>query len=166
MLESTIAAIRVATIMWITLNETDLQGKLAGPELTAIQTVALSDGQTNPVQEVLNDTAEFVRGFVANQPRNIPLGNGVTVPSKLKSAALAIAVHEACSRLPTRVLLTPDRIRQYDNAIHLLERVADGRFAVDRPAPDQIDTVEAINAVYPAWKRNMPPRRFADERGV
>jgi hypothetical protein len=106
--------------------------KLSGAELSALQTAALGDGQTDPVPGIVTVVIDEVRGYVAANPRNV-LGADGTVPSKLVSAALAIMRHRVCTRLPVKSLLTDERISEKNDAIRLLERTADGKFAIEDP---------------------------------
>ena len=152
--------------MWINLMPEDILTRLAAPEASAVQTVVLATGQENPVAEVINEVSELVRGYTANAPRNLPLGSGTSIPYKLKGAAISLIVFRLCSRLPTKILATEQRRQLNDESLHLLERVAEARFAVDRPAPDQIDRVESIGTLYPSFSTMGRRPKFRDERGV
>ncbi len=151
---------------WIDIQLEDILNRLTGPEVAAIQTKALATNQTDPIPEIIQSVSEEVRGYVANCPRNIPLGNGITIPSKLRDAAISLIIVRAAGRLPTKLLLTDERVRQNAEAITLLTRVADCKFAIDRPDPNQLDT-EAIGVLYPSFHANRR-RRFGihHEHGI
>lgn len=118
---------------WITLAESDVQTRLAGAELTALKTVALSSGQTNPLPEIISEVIQEVRGRVAGCQNN-RLGDGATIPSELKSAALAMIRYRLATRLPVSSLLTDDRREENKQAISTLGAVARCEFRIEQPA--------------------------------
>lgn len=118
---------------WNTLTEAKFLEHLTGPELTAIKTAALATAQTEPLTAMLAKVVQEVRGYVAANGTN-SLGEGVTIPDELESAALAIARYRALNRLPIRSLLTETRITEYKDALTLLRDVAAGKFSVEQPA--------------------------------
>jgi hypothetical protein len=144
----------------------DIAERLTQPEIIALQTKVLAPGQTSPIDDVIIECCDECRGYVANAPRNIPMGSGLSIPSKLKGAVLSLIVVRAASRLPTKIMQTEAREKASNEAIHLLERVADSKFAVDRPSADQIDHVESINSAYPAFSANTRRRTFRNQFGV
>ena len=103
---------------WQSLTSADVLSKLSGAELSALQTAALGDGQSDPVPGIIQAVVDEVRGYVAANHDN-QLGAAGTIPSKLVSAALAIIRHRLCTRLPVASLLTEQRIREKDDAIRL-----------------------------------------------
>jgi phage gp36-like protein len=117
---------------WITITSTDVQTRLTGVELSALQKVALAPGQPDPLDDVISKVVDEVRGYIAANPKNT-LGGADTVPQKLLSASLAIIRYRLATRLPVKSILTEDRVKENADAIRLLERVADGKFAVEDP---------------------------------
>ena len=117
---------------WSAITATEVKTRLTGAELTALQTVALASGQTDPLVEIIEQVVDEVRGYISANTSNT-LGASGTVPSKLISAALAIIRYRLCTRLPVKSLLTEDRVKENKAAIRLLEQVAAGKFAIEDP---------------------------------
>lgn len=136
---------------WQSLTTDDVLSKLAGPELAALQSAALADGQSDPVPGIIQVVVDEVRGYVAAHSQN-RLGDAGTIPSKLVSATLAIIRHRICTRLPVASLLTEQRIREKDDAIRLLERVADGRYSIEDPVTGEPSAIKVEQASTPVRK--------------
>jgi len=117
--------------MWISITTADIQTRLAGAEVEALRTAALADDQADPLPEIVSQVVDEVRGYVA--AGGYTLGDGETVPSKLFSATLAMVRFRCATRLPG-YQMDENRRREYEDAIRLMERVADGRYAVEEPA--------------------------------
>jgi phage gp36-like protein len=118
---------------WQTITESNVQTKLAGAELTALQSSALATGQASPLAETITTVIDEIRGYIAANHANT-LGTAGTIPSKLVSAAVVIIRYRLCTRLPVKSLLDENRVREYQDAIKLLERVADGKFSIEDPS--------------------------------
>lgn len=114
---------------WVTITETDLRTRLSDPEITRWKSYFTGPGKTDPVPGIITQVVDEVRGYVA--VRNT-LGDGATVPSKLVSTAVVIIRHRFLNSLPG-VTISEDRKKEYEEARALLERVADGKFAVEEP---------------------------------
>lgn len=143
---------------WISIDESDVQSRLAGAELAAFKTRALAAGQTNPLPEIITQTIDEVRGYVA--VRN-SLEEGEKIPSKLKSATLALIVFRLITRLPLQV--SQDRRDENDRAQDLLKEVAAGRFRVEEP---ETTSSESIASQRPSITE--PERNFTrdDQDGI
>lgn len=117
--------------MWITVTEDMVKTRLAGAELTALRTAALSVGQVDPLAEVIAEVVNEVRGYVAACKAN-QLESGTKIPEKLKTAALARIVFELATRLPVKFI---NDVRKDANtaAKRLLEQVAQCAFAIEEP---------------------------------
>lgn len=126
---------------WVTLTQDDLLAKLTAPELTAVKTKALAEGQENPVPEELANCIQEIRGRVAACGNNT-LGAGATIPHELVPAALAILRFRVLSRLPISTLITPAREREYNDALSLLKDVAACRFSIEQP---ETETTQKIS---------------------
>ena len=133
---------------WSTITSTNVKTRLAGAELTALQTSALASGQADPLIEVTANVIDEVRGYIAANPKNT-LGAASTVPSKLVSATLAIIRYRLATRLPTKAFLTQDRVDENNAAIRLLEQVAAGKFAVEDPSSGDTSGVHFEQASTP-----------------
>ena len=117
---------------WVTLTEAKFLAQCTGAETNALKSAALAAGQTEPLTETLANIVQQVRGYVAANSAN-RLGDGVTVPQELLSAAVAMARYVALNRLPVKSLLTDTRITEYKDALTLLRDVAAGRFRIEQP---------------------------------
>lgn len=117
---------------WLAITEDFVKTKLSGPELNALRTAALAEGQADPLAEIIEDVVKEVRGYVAGCKANT-LGAGLTVPDKLKTATMSRIRFELATRLPVKTLLTDDRRTANQDAIKLLTRVAECGFAIEEP---------------------------------
>jgi hypothetical protein len=138
---------------WIAITEDDVKTRLAGAELAAYKSAALAQGQANPLPEVIAQVVSEVRGYIAANQRNF-LSLGELIPDKLLSATLAIIRYRLLTRLPIPV--AEDRKQESEAAIRLLERVADGKFAIEEPDDVSDDVLPA-----PAPRITTPTRRFS-----
>ena len=118
---------------WITLSQTNVLAALTGPEVTALQTAALGDGQPDPLADTILKVIQEVRGYVAGNQMN-RLGEGATIPQELESDAIAIIRYRALNRLPDVGLLTESRRAEYRDALAHLKDVARGLVRLEVPA--------------------------------
>jgi hypothetical protein len=140
---------------WITLTSDDVKRSLSGAELGALRTAALASGQTDPLPTVIADVVNEIRGYIAACDRNT-LGEGATIPDKLKNAALSRIRYEAFTRLPvTRGLLTQDRVDANSAAIALLRDVAGCRFAIEEPTTASTESISAPSPSVGTRTRNF-----------
>lgn len=147
--------------MWTEITEDLVKTRLAGAEVTALQTAALAAGQTDPLPEIVTQVVDEVRGYIA--AGGFGLEEGAKVPSKLVSATLAVIRYRLATRLPARSLLTEERKAENDAAIRLLERVADGKFAVEEPAAASSET---IGGASPSMTAKTRVFTRTDEDGI
>jgi phage gp36-like protein len=145
---------------WQSISTDDIKTRLAGAEVSALQTAALASGQTDPLPEVVAQVVDEVRGYVA--AGGIPLGAASTIPAKLLSAALAIVRFRLATRLP-RFPFDDNRKTEYRDAVALLGRVADGRFLVEEPTT--LDT-ESTAAPSPSVTAKTLTHQRANEDGL
>jgi hypothetical protein len=115
---------------WIPITADDVATKLAGEELKAAREAALGDGQIDPLPDVIEEVVQEVRGYVGTV---YTLSAGLTIPQKLRGAALVLIRDRLLSRFPTSSLSTEDRRAQVQAAYQLLRDVASRRFQVDAP---------------------------------
>jgi phage gp36-like protein len=123
---------------WVEITEADVQTRLAGAELSAYRSAAKASGQADPLSEIITAVVDEVRGYIAACDRNT-LGAGTTIPSKLKSATLNLIRYRLITRLP--IAISDERKEEYRDAINLLERVSDCRFAVEDPITESTETI-------------------------
>lgn len=117
---------------WIELTVERVQGRLTGPELTAMRQAALGQDQPDPLPEIIAQVTAETRGYVA-ACRSNRLGPAGTIPPQLEGAALNLIRHRLATRLPTDRLLTEARKNEREAAIQLLRDVAACRFTVEQP---------------------------------
>ena len=127
---------------WISLSTEDVKPSLAGAELDALQTAALADGQADPVAAIITEVVNEIRGYIAACKAN-SLEEGIKIPEKLKSAAIAMIRYRSASRLPVRSFLTEARIEENKRAIRLLEQVARCEFAVEEPETPEDEVISS-----------------------
>jgi phage gp36-like protein len=137
---------------WTTITTDLVKTRLAGAEVTSLQTAALASGQTDPLPEIVTQVVDEVRGYVA--AGGYTLGAAATIPSKLISATLAITRFRLATRLP-RFPFDDNRRREYEDAIRLLNRVADGKFAVEEPTTTDTETLGAPSPAMTAKTLTM-----------
>lgn len=112
---------------WLALTPAHLQQSLSSVELSALQTLLLAAGQTDPLPEVIARTVSEVQGYVGAR---YTVGQTGTVPVQLLSAAIALARWHLLTRLPKASLATEARRTEYTDALALLRDVAAGKFAL------------------------------------
>jgi phage gp36-like protein len=124
---------------WQSVNSDTFKPRLSSAELTALQAGHLPDGVTDALSDLVTQVVDEVRGYV--QAGGNTLGVAGTLPSRLVSAALSIVRFRLATRLPVASLSTDARRREYEDAMRLLERVAEGRFAVEEPTTGDTESV-------------------------
>lgn len=118
---------------WRTLTETDMLAALSATEVEAYQR---SDGYTDVLPRILNDTAELIRSYCRSHG-NIRLSpQAGTIPASLVAPATDYAVFQLLKRMPVRILEA--RSAAKDDAIRIFRDIADGRITPESygAAPD------------------------------
>lgn len=121
--------------MWITLTEEDVQGRLAGAELTALKGAALASGKTaaEVLTQAIGDVTLQVRGYVGACARNT-LGETGTIPDELRTAALALIRDFLFTRLPGLQTLNDEtRQKETERAVQQLRDAAACKLAIVPP---------------------------------
>ena len=149
---------------WITLTTTDLQRRLSAEEIKALQSLALVEGQSDPLPECLADAANMVRGYIA--AAGSTLGVSPTIPEGLKSTALAVALYEACTRLPQKLMLNEQREKLYSDAITRLQAVADGKFKVEAPSTASSESIGNVGPSSGSPDPATHPFSRANQEGI
>ena len=146
---------------YIELTAATVAQRLAGAELTALKTAALSSGQDGEtlLADCISRTVAEVRGYVAAHRANV-LGEGATIPDELEDSALALVVYKFITRLPgLKALLDERRVKAYEDALSRLREVAAGKFLVVAPV-----TQAAAQAGGSTIKSNGRTRLLTRER--
>lgn len=127
---------------WSRITASDVKTRLSGPELTALSGQALSTGQVDPLTDVIQQVVDEIRGYIAAAPRN-HLGHAGTIPSQLRSAALAMVRWRLGGRLSASqavaIFQTDARRKEYEDAITHLRDVANSRVAIEKPETVGLD---------------------------
>jgi len=136
---------------WISITEADLLTVMSGPELEGYRAAALADGQTDPVQPVIDQVTDLVRGYVGGCKANTLGATGI--PQKL----LAPAVDLIAVRIPGRVGKSPKTGRKdaAEAAIKLLERVAACGFDIEEPATPTTESSSSPSPRIPARQNHF-----------
>jgi len=109
---------------WVTLTETDVKIALNNAELQAYRTKLAAD-QDDPLPSLIMDVVAEVRGYVA--ARHPIEADGI--PHSLKNAALDLIIYRLAKRCQSTA---EDQFKPAaDDAIALLQRVADGKHGLD-----------------------------------
>ena len=130
---------------WVSITKGELASTLSGAEIHNIESVALRDGQEDPIEQAIAGVIGLVRGYVSGNPAN-RLGEGATVPARLRDITLDIITH----RVLTRVKLNPSNARQgrYDDALKILDKVSTGSIAISDPETEEADPNEYPSRSY------------------
>jgi phage gp36-like protein len=130
---------------WRTLIAADVQTQLSGEELEKLQTAVLADGQADPLPGIITQVTDEVRGYVGGHSGNA-LGTGSTLPPQVIGAAIAIVRWRLCGRLAigggAALLQTPQRQKDYEDALEFLKAVRKGEIAVEQPESVATETLE------------------------
>lgn len=108
-----------------------LQRYLAAPQLRALQTAALGDDQDDPFPEIVADITARVRAEL-RAGGSVLSADALGIPAELHSAAAALVIAAAQTRLPS-LELTPAQERAQRDALQLLDRYAAGKLRAPVP---------------------------------
>lgn len=137
---------------WRAPTETDLAAALSQREIDAFRQSPSATGAEDPVRAILAQSAGEVRAACRSNGR-CRMGPEGTVPPSLMRAAVAIAAFDALKRLPVPV--GEDRRRAKEDALALLERVAEGKVT---PEGDGESDAERAAPLPCSAEPHNPPR--------
>ncbi len=132
----------MAETVWIAIAENTLDDYLVAAQMTAVKTVALKAGQTNPVTRITADVVARVRNKVASCEHNNISADVTTVPPELKWATCYLIIEELQVRLPG-LKLTEEQKAQVERALKELDRVADCKEAISTPSEPIVPDVQS-----------------------
>jgi len=121
---------------WAVISESDVQTRMTDTELAKYNSIGLASGQTSSgiIQEVTDDVAALVRGYIKGCPRNSLASTDAAIPTVLHSPALDIIIVELMKRVGGTVTDVSDvRIAAYNTAMQFMDKVADCRFGIPKP---------------------------------
>jgi hypothetical protein len=93
---------------WEILTEEKFKSALSEPERTALSTVALSPGQSDPLAEIISGVVAEIQQAIGNNPLNL-IGEPGTLPAGAMYHALALVRYRYFTRLPGMSRLLDDR---------------------------------------------------------
>ena len=120
--------------MWREMTEKDLTQRISGTELETLRNILLADNQTDPVEDQITLTTNYVRGFIAACKKN-KLGPKGTLPEGLILSAADICIVDLNTRAGG-VLIddSKERSKAKATAIDMLRNdVATCKFTVEDP---------------------------------
>jgi hypothetical protein len=133
---------------WITPAADALvtEGVLMSAEFDRIKAVQLPDGSSaEDVLVLMRDrTIAMMRGFLQVRFKG-SMGEPGTIPDELLSAMLALWCVDFLTRIGSaaKSFITPDRVTAKTDALALLARCADGKFAVVLPETTTTETASS-----------------------
>jgi phage gp36-like protein len=136
--------------MWLKPTVADIETRLVSAELSAVRALAQKADKPDPLPSIILNTVREMRGYIGACERN-KLGPADTVPEQLLGTALAIIRFRLLNYIPTDVLETDPRRREYDTAIALLRSVAACDFSVEQPeeaGPEKMPTGSGAQLVH------------------
>jgi|TARA_R110000751_G_scaffold51769_1_gene113301 hypothetical protein len=128
---------------WAAIATSDVQTRMTDTELAKYNSIGLAAGQTSSglIQEVSDDVAALVRGYIKGCPRNNLASTAAALPDVLHSPALDIIIVELMKRVGGAITDVSDvRIAAYNSAIAFMDKVSDCRFAIPKPVTETTDT--------------------------
>jgi hypothetical protein len=142
---------------WTTIAQSDVQTRMTDTELAKYNSIGLASGQTSSglIQEVCDDVAALVRGYIKGCPRNSLAATAAAIPDVLHSPALDIIIVELMKRVGGSVTDVSDvRVSAYNAAMTFMERVSDCRFGIPKPANETADEFYDDRGSY-GYKRKL-----------
>lgn len=141
---------------WRAITEADVLTRISGPELEGFREAALADDQTDPVDDILGQVTNDIRGYVAACRQNT-VGEAGTIPESLLGTALDLIVIEIQTRA-AGILIDPENVRKskMERAERRLRDVAACKFAIEQP---EDATDETFGASSPT---SSAPTRYFD----
>lgn len=145
---------------WISLSPNDLTHYLCAYQLEALRKSADADIPTNanihtfphdPLPPIIADVTGKIRAEIAAFPKNYLSPDSTLLPPSLKSAACFLVIEALQSRVPT-LKLTPDQIRNADNARIDLHRIARGELPIPSPftiTPSPLSPISVVSSRKP-----------------
>ena len=128
---------------WAAIVAADVQTRMTDTELAKYNSIGLASGQTSSgiIQEVTDDVAALVRGYIKGCPRNNLAATAAALPDVLHSPALDIIIVELMKRVGGAITDVSDvRVAAYNSAIAFMDKVSDCRFGIPKPVTETTDT--------------------------
>tara|TARA_R100000789_G_scaffold78592_1_gene73738 strand:- start:166 stop:690 length:525 start_codon:yes stop_codon:yes gene_type:complete len=152
---------------WSAIATSDVQTRMTDTELAKYNSIGLAGGQTSSglIQEVSDDVAALVRGYIKGCPRNNLASTAAAVPDVLHSPSLDIIIVELMKRVGGAVTDVSDvRIAAYNSAIAFMDKVSDCRFGIPKPCTETTDTFYDDRGSY-GYKKKVCINNLKVEKG-
>ena len=152
---------------WSTIGTSDVQTRMTDTELAKYNSIGLAGGQTSSglIQEVTDDVASLVRGYIMACPRNGLASTAAALPSVLHSPALDIIIVELMKRVGGAVTDVSDvRIAAYNSAMQFMDKVADCRFGIPKPTNETDEVFYNDRGSY-GYKKKLCINTVASVKG-
>lgn len=134
---------------WAALTTNDVKTRLSGAELSLVQSQVLAQGQSDPMPEIIAQVTGAIRGHIAVK---YALGADGTLPPEIKDAAIAIVRWRLIGRLAagTQGALSGSEHRknEHDDAWKTVEKIAEGKFAIEKAAPESSEELASGGGEY------------------
>ena len=148
---------------WREITESDILLKLSKNELDTVRSVSTSG---DPVPGAIRMVAERIRGSIAANASNV-MGAEGTIPERLMDAAASLLVVQLYSANGGMLIdLNDTRKGAAKSAERLLERVADGKYAVELPGPVGESAEDGKSASAELVTKSANPLRRDDLAGL
>lgn len=122
---------------WRKPTARDLVAKLNEKELLAFKQHPDFRSLADPASDILEQTAEMVRGFCRSNKQVRMSTEPATIPESLMSAAMDIAAYDVLKRIA--VPISEARQRAWEKALELLEKAAQGAFIPESDVEGESD---------------------------
>lgn len=136
----------------------DIAAKLSQKELDAYRQHPDFESAADPVTDLLELTAESVRGFCRTNKQVVMSPEGGSIPEALMSFAMDIAAYDVLTRINVRV--GEDRKAKWEKALEWMDKVSIGNYIPESYNGEQDDT--SSNKAMPRFTEGRYKRLIED----
>lgn len=126
---------------WVLIEKAHLSDYLLGPQVEALSSAALGDGQADPFEAIRADRCEYIRKRLSGRARLS--ATALTVPPELKTCACALILEAMQGRLSPGLALNQDQRSMIERAYKDLELAGTRQLAISTPDDPEEAAVEA-----------------------
>lgn len=123
----------MAETIWKAVTEADVQRHVLNPQLAALRTAALAQGQVDPLAGAIADAVAEVRVAIETCTRNVASSDVTTVPPEWVKWVCYLALAALQTRLVV-LKLASDQKDQITRAEERLDAVRNCKMAVTKPS--------------------------------
>lgn len=142
---------------WITVAQTDLENYVVAALVTAINTAAMGDTQSDRFTQVQADVTAMVRMAVASNKENVLDEDATTIPQSLRPAACWIIAAYMAQGL--KIQLSDQQANELQVARDMLDKVSRGDLTVEEPDAEDT-TPDAQNGSFVEVSSVIEDRTF------